>query len=180
MHIGGKPGMRLTAVASGEFHVSANDEDVLITYDLGDSIVVMIYDPLARIGGLLHFQMPNSAANPGLSLRQPGAFADTGIPLLLRAAEQCGAQKKRLILKAAGGAQVEGDQSIPQIGKKNYLAMRKILWKTGVVIRHENIGGTATRTVALQVNTGHTVVKEADPSLQEFEWTSLFRWEQDA
>jgi len=40
------------------------------------------------------------------------------------------------------------------IGKRNCLAVRKILWKAGVMLQSENLGGTDSRTVRLDVATG--------------------------
>ena len=39
-------------------------EDVLITYALGSCVGVAIYDPVARVGGLLHYMLPESAIDP--------------------------------------------------------------------------------------------------------------------
>jgi chemotaxis protein CheD len=60
-------------------------------------------------------------------------FADTGIPLLFRRAYECGAEKRRLVVRVVGGAQVMDREGVFNIGKRNYLALRKILWKAGVL-----------------------------------------------
>ena len=45
------------------------------------------------------------------------------------------------------------------IGKRNYLAMRKILWKNNVAIAVEHVGGEVNRTVRLEVGTGRVILK---------------------
>ena len=79
---------------------------------------------------------------------QPAAFADTGIPLLFRTAYEYGVDKKRCQVRLVGGAEVTGigagvDGSI---GKRNILAARNLLWKTGVLIKADAVGGTRART----------------------------------
>jgi chemotaxis protein CheD len=81
-------------------------------------------------------------------------FADTGIPFLLQAAQEHGADKRRLLVFAAGGAQVMDDDSMFSIGKRNCLALRKALWKFGLVAHAEETGGSVARTVRMEVGTG--------------------------
>ena len=44
------------------------------------------------------------------------------------------------------------------IGKRNYLALRKIFWKAGVLVHHEEVGGTLPRSVRMEVGSGRIVV----------------------
>jgi chemotaxis protein CheD len=81
-------------------------------------------------------------------------FADTGVPLLFRRAYEYGAEKRRLVVRVAGGAQVMDREGVFNIGKRNYLALRKILWKAGVLVQAEDVGGNASRTVRLEVGSG--------------------------
>ncbi|MEP6536708.1 MAG: chemotaxis protein CheD [Bryobacteraceae bacterium] len=166
--------MNVTDVGSGEFQITSDQDDVLIANNLRCAIAMMIYDPVARVGGLLHFPLPESKPNPDWARQQPAAFADTGIPLFLQLAIESGAQKERLIVQAAGGAQMLDEPGAPQIGKKNYLAMRKVLWKTGVLMKHEEIGGTAPRAVALQLETGRMAIRDTG----ELTPDPLWDWEQ--
>ena len=45
------------------------------------------------------------------------------------------------------------------IGKRNCLAVRKLLWQQGLIIRGEDLGGTNSRTVRLDAATGQIWVK---------------------
>ena len=81
-------------------------------------------------------------------------YADTGIPRLFRSAYSLGADKKRMTVWLVGGAQVLDPAGVFNIGKRNHLACRKILWSAGVMIDGEEVGGTLSRTVRLDVNTG--------------------------
>jgi len=141
-------------IGVADAHVSRDPELVLVTYALGSCVAVAIHDPVARVGGLLHFMLPESSLDLAKAEKQPCMFADTGIPLLFRTAYGLGAEKKRLIVRLAGAAQVLNDAGVFNIGKRNYLAARKILWKAGVLVHGEAIGGVTSRTVRLEVATG--------------------------
>ena len=139
-----------------------DDQDAsLVAYALGSCIALTIHDPVAHIGGMLHFMLPESNIHRGKALENPFMFADSGIPLLFRNAYQLGADKKRLVVRATGGAQVMSDQEVFNTGKRNYLALRKILWKAGVMIHAEAIGGSVARTVRLDIGSGRFTIREA-------------------
>lgn len=146
--------MNLLTVGVADCKVSKETGSVLATYALGSCIAVAIHDPVASVGGLLHFMLPESSINPGKASLNPFMFADTGIPLLFRAAYGLGAEKRRLVVRIAGGAQVMDENGTFNIGKRNHLALRRMLWKAGVIIHGEEIGGTQSRTVRLEIDTG--------------------------
>lgn len=141
-------------VGVGDCAWSADPEAVLVTYALGSCIGVAIHDPVARVAGLLHFMLPESKIDRDKAAQRPYMFADTGIPLLFRRSYEMGASKSRLVVRAAGGAQVLDPAGYFNIGKRNYQALRKILWQAGVMLHAESVGGTSSRTVRLEVSTG--------------------------
>lgn len=151
----------LTVVGIGEIAVSDDPHDTIVTYALGSCLGVVIYDPVAGVGGMLHAMLPEASLSPEKAAVQPGRFVDSGVPQLFRACYQLGARKERLILKVAGGAALRGDSEDDpfQIGKRNLVMLRKLLWKNGVLIRAEDVGGQASRTVTLRLGTGEVRVK---------------------
>lgn len=142
-----------------DLKVSNEAGATLITYSLGSCIGVCIWDPSARVAGLLHYMLPDSGLSPEKAKANAAMFCDTGIPKLFRAAYELGAVKKRLVVKIAGGSQLLDDKGTFNIGKRNYLALRKIFWKNGVLIDSEHIGGSISRTVRLEVDTGRTTLR---------------------
>jgi chemotaxis protein CheD len=146
--------MRQLVVGVGDGGVSRDAESVLVTYALGSCIAVTLYDPVTKVAGMVHFMLPDSSMSAERSAARPWMFADTGIALLLRAALENGADKRRLRVFAAGGAQVMDDNGVFNIGKRNCLALRKALWKSGLVAQAEETGGTQARTVRMEVGTG--------------------------
>lgn len=146
--------MGVVSVGVADCRLSKSPDDSLVTYALGSCIGIAIYDPVARVGGLLHYMLPESSLDPAKARDNPHMFADSGIPLLFRRSYEMGAEKSRLIVCVAGGAQVMDEAGVFNIGKRNILALRKILWKAGVLIHGESLGGSVSRTVRMEMNTG--------------------------
>lgn len=140
--------------------VSNDPEAVLVTYALGSCIAVTVHDQVSRVGGMLHLMLPESNIDTARAQSNPYMFANTGIPLLFNRAFQHGAEKKRLIVRLVGGAQVMDDGGVFNIGKRNQLSARKILWKAGILIHGEETGGTVSRTIKLEIGTGKLWVRE--------------------
>jgi chemotaxis protein CheD len=139
--------------------VSSEAESVLVTYSLGSCIGITIYDTAAHVGGLLHFMLPDSTLNPAKAQENPYMFADTGIPLLFKATYALGAKKQRMRVLVVGGSQVLDQQGFFNIGKRNYMAVRKIFWKNNVMVNFEDVGGNVNRTIKLAVKNGQTWMK---------------------
>lgn len=145
-------------VGIGEFAVSTGSDDVLTTHALGSCIAVCIWDPTTLVAGLLHLLLPDSRINPQRAREQPAAFADTGIPLLFQTAYTRGLQKNRCLVRLVGGAEVAGNGATFDIGKRNILAAKNILWRNGVLIKGEDVGGKAVRTVNLFASDGRVQI----------------------
>ncbi len=154
-------------VGVADCQVSNDPKCTLVTYALGSCIAVMIHDPLARVGGLLHFMLPESALDRDKAQEKPFMFADTGIPLLFQSAYRLGADKRRLVVSVAGGAQMMDPHGVFNIGKRNHLSMRKILWKAGVLVHAEEVGGLVSRTVRLEISSGRVLLRGAGELEQE-------------
>jgi chemotaxis protein CheD len=151
----GTAGSRLV-VGIGEFAISRSPVDVIVTHALGSCIAVCIWDPVVQVGGLLHFLLPEAKLNPERAKAQPATFADTGIPLLFHSAYARGIDKKRCQVRLVGGAEVAGLQGVAalNVGKRNLLVARQILWQNGVLVKGESTGGTIPRTVMLRASDG--------------------------
>jgi chemotaxis protein CheD len=141
-------------VGMADCRIAEGGSQVLATFALGSCIGLAIYDPQTKVGGLLHFMLPDSGIDPTRAKANPFMFADTGIPLLVERVCGRGAMKRRLVVRAAGGARMMDDENVFEIGKRNYLALRKILWKSGILLHAEAVGGVRSRTVRLDTSTG--------------------------
>lgn len=146
-------------VGVSDMKVSNDLESVLITYSLGSCIGIAVYDSVARVGGLLHFMLPDSNLDPTKARKNPNMFADTGIPNLFKSAYQLGAKKQRMRVIVVGGSQVLDQKGFFNIGKRNHMAVRKMFWKNNVMIDYEDVGGNVNRTLKLGIKDGQASLK---------------------
>ncbi len=149
-------------VGIADMKLSTTPGERLVTYALGSCLGIAIHDPVARVAGLLHVMLPDSSIDRAKAERNPAMFVDTGVPLLFRESYRLGARKERMVVRVAGGAFAGADESADrfQIGKRNMLMLRKLLWKNGVLIHAHDVGGLQTsRTVVLDVATGLLTVR---------------------
>ncbi len=146
-------------VGVSDMKVSNDPEAVLVTYSLGSCIGVAIYDTVAKVGGLLHYLLPESKLSPEKAIKNPYMFADTGIPALFKAAYELGAKKQRMKVIVAGGSQIMDQAGFFNIGKRNDIAVRKMFHKNNVLIDYRDVGGIVNRTIKLEIKNGDVWIK---------------------
>jgi len=146
-------------VRIADMKVSDNPEATLVTHALGSCLGVCVYEPHLKLGGLLHFMLPDSRISQGKAQDKPYMFGDLAIPLLFKEVYALGATKKKLQVKMVGAAHVLDHTDKFNIGKKNYLMARKLFFKNGVMVAAEEVGGTTHRTVRMDIATGQVTVK---------------------
>jgi chemotaxis protein CheD len=148
-------------VGVADMRVSADRADRIVTHALGSCLGIAVHDPVRGVGGLLHLMLPLSTIDAAKAQDNPFMFVDTGVPRLFVECYRLGATKERLQLYVAGGASTpreEGEDRF-QIGRRNMVMLRKLLWKNGVLIHSEDVGGHASRTMELDIGTGGVTVR---------------------
>jgi chemotaxis protein CheD len=150
-------------VGVSDMKVSATRGDLIITHALGSCLGVAVHDPVACVGGLLHVMLPLSTINPVKADRNPFMFVDTGFRRLLIECFKNGAQKQRLEIRVAGGANShERDKNdLFQIGKRNFIILRRLLWMDGLLMKSYDVGGNNSRTMSLEIGTGKVTIKSS-------------------
>ena len=148
-------------VGVADMKISAERGDLIITHALGSCLGVTVHDPVASVGGLLHVMLPLSTIDPVKAERNPFMFVDTGFPRLLIECFKAGAQKQRLEIRVAGGANSQNreEDDFFQIGKRNLIILRKLLWKNGLLMKAYDVGGSNSRTMSLEIGTGTVMIK---------------------
>ena len=132
--------------------------DVLVTHALGSCLGLMVYDPHAQVGALLHAMLPLSKINPEKAANNPYMFVDLGVPKMFKELYRIGGEKKRLVVKAAGCGQPLGKNEIFKIGERNFTTLKKLLWKNNVLLDTNDVGGSSGRTVHFDITTGEIKV----------------------
>ena len=146
-------------VGLAELAVSNNPSTILTTYSLGSCLGVAIYDPVVKVGGLLHAMLPDSSIDPAKAAAQPGMFIDTGLPALLREAGEMRADKRRLRIYVIGGAQIMDDNNVFNIGNRNLKAFGDFLRKENLHADAQQVGGHVNRTIYFSIQTGRLKLK---------------------
>ena len=141
--------------------------DVITTLGLGSCIGLVLYDPVTKVGGMVHYMLPDSTKVRNNS--NIAKFGDTGIRELLKRVVAAGASKPRLIAKIAGGArmfEVSGLSDVGNIGARNAEAAKAILKELGIRLVAEDTGLNYGRTVELHCDTGEFYIKSVGKPLK--------------
>lgn len=142
----------------GDLCASNDTSQTLLTYALGSCLGVAIYEPLARVGGLAHIQLPNCRQTHQYA-EGVWSYADRALPELFQRVYALGAMKGNLRICLVGGASVLDPNNVFQIGRKNYLMVKNLLWRNGYFVAAEAVGGADWRTMRLEIATGRVEVQ---------------------
>jgi chemotaxis protein CheD len=158
---------RNLVVGVGGLAVSNDQAAILTTYSLGSCLGITIYDPVTRAGGMLHAMLPDSSINSHKAAGQPSLFVDTGLGALFRATYALRAEKRRLQICVAGGAQFLDKAGVFNIGQRNYACLAQLLFQHQLKILAEDVGGLVSRTIHLHMDTGEVRLKRSGQNVEE-------------
>ncbi len=111
---------------------------------------VVIYDPMRKIGGMIHVLLPTSRGMNAADSRTK--FADPGLYDLVDAVIKAGGMRRNLVAKMAGGAAML-NATTSQVGLRNAEECRRILDELHIKILAQDTGGTCGRTVTFDLQT---------------------------
>lgn len=157
----------IIVVGLGELAVSKDPSSVLTCLGLGSCIALCAYDPVSRVGGMVHIVLPQ---NNGTSDNSPAKYADTAVPLLIQEMSKINGLKSRLIIKIVGGAQMSlapGLKGIFNTGERNVEMVISALNREHIAISASDIGGNKGRTVHLFPATGKVTVRSAGDEMRD-------------
>jgi chemotaxis protein CheD len=148
-------------VAIGQWAVAAAPAKIRTL--LGSCVGVVLYDRVARLGGLAHIVLPKAHG----VLDHPGKYADTAIPALIAEFDRRlgGKVRSRLIAKLAGGANmfqvdtIARENSGLNIGQRNQDAVEQILTELTIPILARDMGGASGRRLTLDTTSGIVTIK---------------------
>ena len=150
--------MKVQNVPMGTFFVSK--EPIELRTTLGSCISVCIRDPIAGVGGMNHFLLPDSKENQMSA--QYGAFS---MELLVNKILESGGLKTRLEVKVFGGANVI--KTSQRIGEKNQEFILEYLHDEKLKITTKDIGGTRARKLKYYPQTGKALIMKISEKQEE-------------
>ena len=134
-------------------------EGTIITYALGSCIGISFYDPMIKLGALVHIMLPERVNSDANIFK----YADTGVRETLRKLYAYGAVKHRMTAKIAGGAKMfdmKGKSSaMGNIGERNAQMVKRVLMQEGIRIVKEDTGANYARTMSIDLASGMVLVK---------------------
>lgn len=151
----------MIVVNVGDFKFSSDPNEEIITYALGSCLGISFYDPFLKKGGMLHAMLDECNRHKEKCSTNPFMFVDAGMELALKKMFDEGSNKKNLIICACGGASptAKNKEDFFQIGMKNVIMLKKIMWKYGLLFKSTDFGGYESRTMKLSIKNGTVIVK---------------------
>jgi chemotaxis protein CheD len=149
----------ISSVGLGEMRISRDPNDVLIAFGLGSCLGIGMYDPVAKLGGMIHVVLPEQKSGNDANLAK---FVDSGIPLLLANVIAIGGVQSRLIVRMGGGANMltsPGLSGIFDIGSRNIAKAHQVFKELNIKLLKEEVGGQVGRTVRLYISDGRMTVR---------------------
>lgn len=145
-------------VGIGQYAVSNDETDIIKTYALASCVAVTAYSPAKKAGGMIHVALPYPMSRAEGHPR-PGCYATTGIPLLIdKLCRELKCHKGELKIQIFGGADSINTKDAFNIGQRNIEAVTKTLAELNLKIDKAEVGGTNSRTIEMDMNTGDVKV----------------------
>lgn len=147
-------------VGQGE-HVISSDPNVVLSTILGSCVAVCMRDPVAGIGGMNHFLLPDGAGAGTDAGRRYGAYA---MEILINDLLKAGARRDRLEAKLFGGGRMF--DSLRDVGVANADFAERFLRDEGIPVVGGSLRGDGGRRVHYWPNSGRAMqraVTDAPP-----------------
>jgi chemotaxis protein CheD len=149
--------MKERVVGVAQWAVDRGDT-VLVTLGLGSCVAVVLYDPVAKVGALLHLMLPSRKMARDHS--NPGRFPETAIPRVLAELEAAGALRDRLTAWLVGGASMFGPGAVGiGMGERNVAAARQVLLAAHIPVIGEDVLRRHGRSVYFHLDDGRIEVR---------------------
>jgi len=147
-------GSRVIYLHAGHLYASA--EPAQITTVLGSCVSVGLWDPVAAVGGMNHYMLPEDFGPNSATPR----YANFAIRHLIEQLEVLGARRARLQAKLYGGASVISSPHVKaSLGTKNIEVARARLREASIPILAEDVGSNHGRKVIFSTTSGLATVK---------------------
>lgn len=147
----------LRVLVQGDHGIGSDPDEVLATV-LGSCIAACLRDPVAGIGGMNHFLLPDGNDTG------PGAvkYGLHAMELLINSLIRAGASRSRLQGKLFGGARML--RGLPDIGNANARFATGFLQREGIADLGGSLGGDRGRKIRYWPASGRVQLQFLDPA----------------
>lgn len=147
-------GMTMVFIKSGQWIVK--NQDYVIRTDLGSCVALCLWDPVRKLGGMNHYLLPGKVTD----LSENPSHGHYANQSLLYEMIRCGASVHSLQGAIVGGGQLYPENDIYGIGESNAAVAEFVLDKYRIPMVFKRTGGSFSRSVELEVETGMIYVRE--------------------
>lgn len=144
-------------VFPGEHHVTSSSDEMLVTV-LGSCVAACIRDPLAAVGGMNHFMLPESGGSGWDSISSSMRYGNVAMERLINDILKRGGARQRLEIKVFGGGNVMSTSI--NIGHRNADFVEEYLAAENLRIAAADLRGIYPRRVHYFPATGKVMMLE--------------------
>ncbi len=143
----------------GDIVIASCTEDKIITHALGSCVAVTFHCPKTKVSGMIHIALPNRLETKSFEFKR-GYFADEGLNCLIDILKnEFRFNFGTAQIKIFGGAIPNRMDDVFKIGPRNLQAVYDVLDKRNLTYQNLEVGGTVSRTIELNVDTGDITIK---------------------
>jgi chemotaxis protein CheD len=142
-------------IGPGGYYVS--QRDLVVVTVLGSCVSACLYDPVAKVGGMNHFMLPERGDNPDSELSASARYGAYAMELLINHLLRLGAERKRLVAKVFGAGSIINVGT--DIGERNAEFVRRYLAREEISVAASDLGDIYPRKVYFFVQSGRVLVK---------------------
>jgi chemotaxis protein CheD len=143
-------------ILPGQYHAARAGA---ITTVLGSCVSTCLWDPLERIGGMNHFMLPGDTASPGSPWAASARFGVYAMEVLINDMLHLGADRRRMVAKVFGGAQLLAGFDRLDVGAKNSEFVLDFLRVEGIRVLAKDLLDVYPRKVHFFLDSGKVQVK---------------------
>lgn len=129
-----------TYIAQGEYAIAGSEVAVISTI-LGSCVATCLWDPVAKLGGMNHFLLPEGPP----SRSDVSSFGANAMELLINGLIRHGAVRERLRAKVFGGAEMY--KGLTNAGNQNGVFVLSYLERENIPCDGQSLGGGQARRV---------------------------------
>jgi chemotaxis protein methyltransferase CheR len=153
-HLAAETGLKVVSVIIGG--VRASREPAQLRTLLGSCVCACLYDPVAKIGGINHFMLPDCLDDSA----SPTRYGVNAMEMLINEMLKLGADRRRFQAKAFGAAHVMAGAGLsPDVPRKNAKFIKDFLETEGIPLVSSRLGGSAPVEIMFATETGKAMVR---------------------
>ena len=143
-------------ILPGQYHAARTGA---VTTVLGSCVSTCLWDPVERIGGMNHFMLPGDTATAASPWAASARFGVYAMEVLINEMIHLGADRRRMVAKVFGGAQLLAGFERLDVGAKNSEFVLEFLRVEGIRVLAQDLLDVCPRKVHFFVDSGKVQVK---------------------